>query len=179
MMDVFEAIQRRRSIRRYKPEPVRNEDLRTILEAARLAPSGKNRQPWKFIVVREPKRKEMLARAANNQSFIADADVVVATLSDPSLSYGPRAGRTREPHKQDPMIAVEHMVLVATALGYGTCWIGSFNEEEVKRLLNVPERLTLIALLPIGVPGESPPPRPRKGFGEIFFGEEYGKPLNL
>jgi len=150
-----------------------------ILEAARLAPSGNNRQPWRFIVVRDPERKEMLARATDNQTFVADADVVIVAVSDPSLSFKPKAGRTRVPHIQDPMIAVEHMVLAATALGYGTCWIGAFDEKKVKSLLKVPERFTVIALLPIGVPDESPPPKPRKEIREIAFREEYGEPLEL
>jgi len=77
------------------------------------------------------------------------------------------------------MIAIEHMVLAATALGYGTCWIGAFNEEEVKEILKIPKDFEVIALLPIGVPAENPPPKPRKAFNEIFFKESYGVPLEL
>jgi len=69
--------------------------------------------------------------------------------------------------------------LAATALGYGTCWIGAFNEDEVKRIVNAPEELAVIALLPIGVPNENPPPRPRKPFEELFFSEVYGSPLSI
>jgi nitroreductase len=82
-------------------------------------------------------------------------------------------------HKQDPMIAVEHMVLAATALGYGTCWIGAFSEARVKKILKIPENLTVIALLPVGVPAEDPAPRPRKVFNEIFFENSYGTPLEI
>jgi len=77
------------------------------------------------------------------------------------------------------MIAIEHMILAATALGYGTCWIGAFNENEVRKILRIPENLAVIALLPVGIPDESPPPRPRKPFKEIFFKESYGIPLEL
>jgi nitroreductase len=77
------------------------------------------------------------------------------------------------------MIAIEHMVLAATALGYGTCWIGAFSETEVKKILKIPENLTVVALLPVGIPDENPPPRPRKPFEEIFFRESYGTPLRL
>jgi nitroreductase len=77
------------------------------------------------------------------------------------------------------MIALEHMVLSATALGYGTCWIGAFNADEVKRLLKIPEAMTIVALLPIGVPDEKPKPRPRRDFHEIFYKEEWQKPLIL
>jgi nitroreductase len=85
----------------------------------------------------------------------------------------------RIPYKQDPMITIEHMVLAATTLGYGTCWIGAFNEDKVKRILKIPENLAVIALFPVGIPDESPPPRPRKPFKEIFFKEFYGIPLEL
>jgi len=177
-MDLFEVIEKRRSIRSYKPTPIPNEHLKKILEAARLAPSGKNLQPWRFIIVRNPERKRMLAEAAMNQMFIAEADVVIVALSDPTI-YSSTGTRRRIPYLQDPMIAIEHMILAATALGYGTCWIGAFNEDKVKQIVNAPEELAVIALLPIGVPNENPPPRPRKSFEEIFFSEVYGKPLSL
>jgi nitroreductase len=169
VMDVLEAIRTRRSIRKFRPKPIPDEKLKTILEAGRLAPSAGNRQPWFFVVVKDPERKKALAMAAGNQTFIADAGVIIVALGDPEAS--PRWFR------QDPMIAVEHMVLAATGLGYGTCWIGAFDEEEVKRLLRVPNELTVIGLLPIGFPNESPLSRPRKPLKEIFFLDECGKPF--
>jgi len=177
-MDIFEAIEKRRSIRKFRHESVANGDLKRILEAGRLAPSGSNRQPWFFIVVRDLERKKALALAAKNQGFIADADAVVVALG---VSETERLARssTRIPHIQDTMIAVEHMVLAATALGYGTCWIGAFNEEEVKKILNVSKSLTVVALVPVGVPDANPQPKPRKAFKEIFFKETYGVPLEL
>ena len=164
-MEVFEAIKTRRSIRKFRPKPIPDEKLELILEAGRLAPSAGNRQPWLFIVVKDPERKRTLAQAADNQMFMADAGVIIAALGDSETS--PRWFR------QDPMIALEHMVLAATALGYGTCWIGAFNDNEVKRILRIPERLTVIALLPIGLPDEAPPPKPRKPLNQIVFPEEY------
>jgi nitroreductase len=128
------------------------------------------------------KTKRALSIAANNQKFIADAGAVIVALGDPSASPAKtpyKLSVTRVPHLQDPMIAIEHMVLAATALGYGTCWIGAFNEKEIKRILKIPERLAVIALLPMGVPEESPPPRPRKAFNEIFFKDCYGVPLEV
>jgi nitroreductase len=181
-MDLFEVIDKRRSVRKYKPEPIANDDLKKILEAGRLAPSGGNRQPWSFIVVRDVETKKALSTAANNQEFIAGADVIVAALGDSratkmKLPY--KLSTSRISHLQDPMIAVEHMILAATALGYGTCWIGAFNENQVKQILKVPENLRVIALLPVGVPDENPPPRPRKSFKEIFFKDSYGVPLEF
>jgi len=165
-MDVFEAIRTRRSIRKFRPKPIPDEKLEIIREAGRLAPSAGNRQPWRFVVVKDPERKKNLAKAADNQMFIANAGVIIVALGDPEAS--PRW------FKQDPMIAVEHMILAATALGYGSCWIGAFNEDRVKRILKLPEELAVIALLPIGFSDESPPPRARKPLEEIFFLEEYG-----
>lgn len=182
-MDLFEAIEKRRSIRRFKPNPVVSEDLKKILEAGRLAPSGGNRQPWYFIVIRDSETKKALSTVANNQKFIADADTVIVALSNPGtisptkMPY--KLSSTRISYIQDPMIAIEHMVLAATALGYGTCWIGAFNEDEIKRILKVPENLSVIILLPVGIPDESPPPKPRKAFKEIFFKESYGIPFEL
>jgi nitroreductase len=170
-MDLFEAVEKRRSIRKFKIDPVPVEDLKKILDAGRLAPSGGNLQPWSFVVVKDSETKKTLANAANLQRFIADAGIVLVALGDPRVS--------RSLHRQDLMIAIEHMVLAATALGYGTCWIGAFNEEEVKKIVKVPENLVVIALLPIGVPDEKPLPRPRKAFKEVFFKEAYGKPLEI
>ncbi len=182
ILDLFEAVEKRRSTKKFKHEPVSARDLKSILEAGRLAPSGGNLQPWYFIVVRNSETKKALAAAANNQEFVADADVVITALGDPTISAAKlpyTLSSTRVPFRQDPMIAVEHLVLAATALGYGTCWIGAFSEEEVKKILKIREDLEVIVLLPVGVPDEHPPPRPRKAFTEIFFGESFGTPLEL
>ena len=170
-MDLFETVEKRRSIRRFRPNPIPDKNLKKILEAGRLAPSGGNRQPWSFIVVRKPETKKKLATVANLQQFIADADTVLIALGDPAVS--------KSLYKQDPMIAIEHIVLASTALGYGTCWIGAFNENDVKEIAKVPENMTVIALLPIGVPDENPPSKPRRAFKEVFFKESYGKPMEM
>jgi nitroreductase len=170
-MELFETVEKRRSIRKFRPNPIPDRDLKKILEAGRLAPSGGNRQPWSFIVVRKPETKKKLAAVANLQRFIADADTVLIALGDPAVS--------KSLYKQDPMIAIEHMVLASTALGYGTCWIGAFNENDVKEIAKVPENMAVIALLPIGVPDENPPPKPRRAFKEVFFKESYGKPMEM
>ncbi len=174
-MNVIEAIQTRRSIRKYKDEPVPDEDLKQILEAARKAPSAGNKQPWRFVVVRDAIKRNKLGEIARRQTWISDANVIVAALSmdpnDPSV-YERWVER-------DVMTAVEHMVLSAWELGYGTCWIGAFTEEKVKRLLEIPDEMKVICLLPIGVPDAEPKDRKREDFHEIFYGEEYGKPLKI
>lgn len=164
-MDVFEVIEARRSIRKYRPEPIPDDKMGMILDAARLAPSAANRQPWRFVLVQNADRKKVLARAANDQTFLSDAAVIVVAVGDPEVSA--------RWHEKDTMIALEHIVLAATALGYGTCWIGAFDEDAVKRLLKIPPRMKIVALLPIGLPDEKPASRPRKENSEIFFREEW------
>jgi nitroreductase len=164
-MDVFEAIRVRRSIRKYRPEAIPDEKLQMILEATRLAPYAGNRQPWRFVLVQDTERKKTLAEAANNQMFLADAAIIAVAVGDPDVSA--------KWHEKDTMIALGHMVLAATALGYGTCWIGAFDEDAVKLLLKIPEKMKVVALLPIGVPDEKPAARPRKKPFEIFFREEW------
>ncbi|MCJ7766876.1 nitroreductase family protein, partial [Candidatus Bathyarchaeota archaeon] len=153
-MDVFEVIRVRRSVRKYRPEPISDEKLEMILEAARVAPSAGNRQPWRFVLVQDADRKKTVAKAANNQTFLGDAAVVVVAMGDPEVSV--------RGYEKDTMIALEHMVLAAAALGYGTCWIGAFDEDAIKRLLRIPAKMKIVALLPIGVPDEKPAARPRK-----------------
>jgi nitroreductase len=167
-VDVFEAVKTRRSIRKYRPESIPKEKLELILEATRLAPSAANRQPWRFIIVQDQDRKKALAEAANEQTFLSDASAIVVAVGDPDVSV--------RWHEKDTMIALDHMVLAATALGYGTCWIGAFDEDAVKRLLKIPAKMKIVALLPIGIPAEKPAQRPRKELSEIFFKEEWQTP---
>ena len=174
-MNVFEAIETRRSVRKYKPEPVSDAHLKKILEAARLAPSAGNKQPWRFIVVQNQSKKKELAEKASNQHWIGDAGVVIVALgvpkNDPSV-YERWVER-------DVMTAVEHMVLTAWELGYGTCWIGAFKQKDIKEALGIPDEYSVINLLPIGVPDQKPDPRGRKELHELFYGEVFGEKLKL
>ncbi|MBO3803266.1 MAG: nitroreductase family protein [Candidatus Brockarchaeota archaeon] len=166
-MEVFEAIAKRRSVRKYKSDPIPEEALLRVLEAARLAPSAGNRQPWRFVVVKDAGRRAEIAKAANDQRFVAEAPVVIAVIGESKESRW---------YKQDPMIAAEHVCLEAAELGLGTCWVGAFSEPEVKRILKIPEESSVICLIPLGYPAESPNARGRKAIGEVFFAEEYGRP---
>lgn len=165
-MEVFDIIVKRRSIRKYKEKPISEEVLERILEAGRLAPSAGNRQPWCFIVVKDEKIKNLLVDACRNQKFVGEAGAVIAILGDPSASRW---------YRQDPFIPASFMTLEAYEEGLGVCWIGAFNEEKVKQILKIPEKLSVIILLTMGFPDEEPSPRPRKSKEEIFFLDEYGK----
>jgi nitroreductase len=164
-MDIFDVIKTRRSIRKYSSKPIPEQQLQTIFEAARLAPSAANRQPWRFIVVQDTDRKKALAEAADNQTFLSDAAAIVVAIGDPEASANW--------FEKDTMIALEHIVLTATSLGYGTCWIGAFDADAVKRLLKIPAKMKVVAMTPIGVPDEKPAAKPRKPVSDIFFREEW------
>lgn len=162
-MNVFDTITERRSIRNYKDERIPKDKLDKLLEAARLAPSAANRQIWKFIVVEDEQIKKQLVTACNNQAFVGTASHVIAGVGDPAQKW----------HQVDLAIALEHIVLEAAELGLGTCWIGAFNEDEVKKILKIPQDKKVVALLTLGVPAESPAARPRKALEEIVDYNEY------
>jgi nitroreductase len=150
-MDVFTAISNRRSIRAYGDRPVEEEKLRRVLEAGRLAPSAKNRQDWKFIVVRDPETRRKLAQAAKGQRFVEQAPVVlVGCGTEPT--YVMPCGQPA--YSVDLSIAFSFMMLEATELGLGTCWLGAFSEEEVKKILDVPPEMRVVAIMPLGYPAE-------------------------
>ena len=162
-MSVFDTIKDRRSIRVYKGERIPKDKLEKLLEAARLAPSAANRQNWKFIVVENEQIKNQLVTACNNQAFVGTASHVIAGIGDSSQKW----------HQVDLAIALEHVVLEAVELELGTCWIGAFNEDEVKKIFKIPQDKKVVALLTVGVPAESPAARPRKAMEEIVAYNEY------
>lgn len=170
-MDTLQTISQRRSIRKYKPDQIPDEDLKQILEAGRQAPSAANRQPYHFIVVGEPEQKRRVAEACNNQMWIADAAYIIVGVGLPQVS--------NKWYKVDVAIAMENMVLAAHSLGYGTCWIGAFNPEKVKKVCQIPPEAEVVACTPLGVPDVSPPARGRKEWNELFSAERYGQTLKL
>jgi len=169
-MNVRDAIKARRSIRRYQDREVEEEKLNQVLEAGRLAPSAKNMQEWKFIVVRDKDTRSKLSEAAKGQAFVGEAPVVIvacATLTDYVMTCGQLT------YPIDVAISVDHMTLLATEVGLGTCWIGAFYEEEVKKILAIPPEIRVVAMLPLGYPAESPLPRPRKPMDDIVIHERW------
>ena len=165
-MSVLKVIQKRRSMRKYKGDSIPEDVLQRVLEAARLAPSGKNFQPWKFIIVQDKELKEKLAQASAEQLFMAEAPIIIVGCGFPDDSYS-RMGRYMKSWPVDVSIALEHLILQAGEEGLGTCWIGSFEETEVKTILNIPENVRVLALTPLGYPDETPPYRGRKRLDEI------------
>jgi nitroreductase len=202
-MDVAEAIQKRRSVRRYKPDPVPEDVLDRLLDRVRLAPSAQNRQPWTFVVVRDEEQRAQVAAACHfdrpngtthTQAWIAEAPViVVACGSEREAAAGHYAERTllvasgrtfeerldRAPGEYDSFcdvdlaIALDHLSLAAVEEGLGTCWIGGLNEPELKRCLSIPDDRTARLAMTVGYPVSWPGARPRKALGEVVCYERF------
>ena len=173
-MDIFSTIEKRRSIRGYLPKEVEEEKIKRVFGAARLAPSASNRQEWRFIVTKDRDKREALCKAAKNQRFVREAPVVIACCAETD-NHIMSCGQLCYPI--DVAIAIEHICLAATALGLGTCWIGAFYEEEVKRILDIPFSVRVVELLTLGYPKDDTryPPR-RLPLEKIVFKEMWGVP---
>ncbi|SMB99861.1 SagB-type dehydrogenase domain-containing protein [Thermanaeromonas toyohensis ToBE] len=166
--DVLSAIKERRSIRRFKPDPVPEDILNTLLEAACAAPSAGNVQPWLFYRVHRAEIKEALAQAALGQKFVAQAPVVIVVCADldrAAAAYGER-GRTLY-CLQDTAAAITNLMLAATNFGLGTCWVGAFDEAAASRILQLPPHVRPVAMIPLGYPAHSPSPTSRRRLNEV------------
>jgi len=173
-MDVLEAIRGRRSIRAFKSKKVTQETVEKLLDAASWAPSAGNIQPWEFIVVRKPEIKRALAEAALDQTFIEEAPVVIVVCANKNRSsqgYGIR-GKTLY-CLQDTAASIQNILLTAYSLGLGTCWIGAFREEEAREILKIPQGIRPVAIIPVGYPAETPPPRNRRPISQIVHYETF------
>jgi len=156
-MVLLDLLKHRKSVREFLDRPVEREKIMTCLEAARLAPSACNSQPWKFIVVDDEPLKNKLCDAAFNSvysmnAFCKTAPVMVAVISEKSKFVARIGGMFRgtKYYLIDIGIAVEHFVLQAEDLGLGTCWVGWFNEKAVKSILNVPQNKKIDILIAVG-----------------------------
>lgn len=173
-MDAFEAIRKRHSTRAYDPTSVPEEKLDRILEAARLAPSAGNIQPWHFKIVKNREKREALAKGGRYARFLAESPVVIVGCGDQKASPNW--------YTVDVAIAMQNMILTATGEGLGTCWIASFDENRVRRLLKIPDNLRVVALMALGYPRQRPDigakilhlVRRRKSRKKIVSLDEYG-----
>ena len=171
MKRFLDLVQERRSVRRFSERPVSNEEITDLLEAARLAPSASNRQPWHFIVVKDEEKRRELAKISGNQRFVGEAPVVVA-----AIALEPERVMTCEvpTYAVDLAIAVDHITLAAADMGLGSCWIGKFHQDEAMRLLEVPAEYKVVALLPVGYPADQPKEKSRKSKQAIASAEVFG-----
>lgn len=179
VLEVFEAIKGRRSVRSFLDKDVSKTQVERIFECGTLAPSAGNIQPWEFIIVRSPERKRALARAALGQEFIEEAPVVIVVVADQARSakiYGRRGAELFS--IQDTAAAIQNMLLAAHSMGLGTCWVGAFDEDEVSKIVKVGAYLKPVAIIPIGYPKYYPEPIGRRPISKVMHEEVYSSKEN-
>ena len=180
-MDFLEVIEKRRSIRKYKSDPIPEEKLNKVLEAARIAPSWSNLQCWRYVVVKEDGTKKALAGVLPSgnpvKSAFNQAPIIIVGCADPERSgyIGSQRIGDKQWHILDFGISMQQLVLAATNEGLGTCWVCWFSEKKVKDILDVPDNIDVVALTPLGYPNEEPKAKHRKSLQEIVYYEQYGK----
>ncbi len=171
-MNIYEVIKNRRSVRKYKSEPIPDESLKRILEAGRLAPSAHNAQDYKFVVVKDSEKRKKLARASTGQSFVGEAPIVITAVSlDPEHLMSSEVPA----YAVDLAIAIDHMTLAAVEEGLGTCWIGVFSQEKVKEILGIPEDYKVAVLLSLGFPADKSGPKIRKDLENLVCYESFSE----
>ena len=170
-MDVFEAVKTRRSIRKYKEATVEKEKLSKVLEAARFAPSAANLQPWSFIVVSDKTIRQSLFSAYSQQWFV-NAPIIIVACGVPDKGWRRKDGEKYYPI--DVAIAMQNMILAAHEMGLGTCWIAAFDEKKVRKALDIPKNVRVIAMTPLGYPDEVKGPiTERKSLEEIIHYDKW------
>jgi len=170
MSPFLELAARRYSVRAYRPDPVEDEKLTQVLEAARLAPTAANRQPFRLIVVRTPGREGELRRIYGAKFFV-QAPLVIAACGIPAENWLRRDGKNY--NDVDVTIAMDHLVLAATDLGLGTCWVAAFDPAAAREVLGLPPGVEPLAFTPLGYPADQPPPKVRKPLGDLVRWERW------
>lgn len=175
-MNFLEVVQTRRSLRSYLDKPVEREKLEYVLESARLAPSWKNLQCWRFIVVEDVEQRKALAETQQESNpgrkALIEAPVVIVLCAVPSES---EVWEGKDFMMLDAGVAMEHLVLAATEQGLGTCWQGWYREKKAREVLHVPDDVRVVAMTPLGYAAEERRPRPRKAMADIVFYEKWGQ----
>jgi nitroreductase len=173
-MRIPDEIRDRRSIRAFTKHEISDKEAELLVEAARLAPSAGNLQPWEFIIVRDPKIKGMLVDAAHGQAFIYQAPVVFVVCVVPMRSVWGYESRGRELYcLQDTAAAVQNLILTAKANGLGSCWVGAFNEKRAAEALGLSDDVSPVAIVPVGFPAESPRQRPRRLVKQVTHKDKW------
>jgi len=206
-MNVFDAIEKRRSIRKYKKDDVPESTLEKILNAVRLAPSACNRQPWKLVIVRDAETRKRIGEACHYYSsrsgnfkvekWVADAPVVIVAcglIREANMRYyncegeepvihwdwdtyeeesAKHPGEYESAIHHDIAIVLDHLSLAALAEGLGTCFLGSYDEREIRSILSIPDEVRVPLMMTLGYPDKWPNPRPKKSLSELIYYDEY------
>ena len=162
-MDVEEAIRTRRSIRKWQDRPLERATLEELLEAARLSPVSRNVQQWRIVAVTDRERLQRLVPICNNQRHVGEAGAFLFIVSDPGAKWT----------HVDPAIALDHITLRAHEMGLGTCWIGAFDAEAMRRFLGVPDHMVMVIGMTVGYPAEEPAPKGRHPLDELVRWEGW------
>lgn len=163
-MEVVEAVRGRRSIRKFVYKSLSKDQLTKLLEAARLAPSGANRQSWRIVYIADRERIKQLVPICKNQTFLEECSLFLVGVDDPQQKWA----------RVDLSIALDHVTLVAYEMELGTCWIGAFDPERMAEFVSLPRGLVVTVCLAIGYPDEEPEARSRRPLNELFFPDRYG-----
>ena len=169
-MDFSELVTFRGSIRGYKPDPVEEEKLLAVLEAARMAPTAHNNQPFRLIVIHTKGREDELAKIYGRPWF-TQPPIVICIVGVPSEGWVRQDGENYM--LVDVAIAMDHLILEATSLGLGTCWVGAFNPGAAREILNLPNDVVPVAFTPLGYPDAEPREKVRKALGDIVKYENW------
>lgn len=148
-MEFSDLLKARTSVREYSEQPVEEQKITYVLECARLAPSAINKQCWRFIVIKNKKTREEISKTSIVNRWLKTAPVLIVCCADPTESV---TNNGIEYYTVDVAIAFEHVILAATDVGLGTCWVAGFKEEELKKILEIPKRIRVVALTPLGYP---------------------------
>ena len=179
---MIETIQKRRSIRKYKDQPVDDDTLLKILDCGRMAPSDSNTQPWNFIVVRSDEMRAKISDVSHKQDWMMGAPVFIVCVADirvTTTDTGPMEINEETPGigpKQiilDTAIAAENMVIAAESLGLGTCWVSWYIQDEIRPVLGIPNDKYVVAIITLGVPDQEPKQRPRRSLTEVVRYERW------
>ena len=160
-MECIESIKGRRSIRKFKDQPVEKELVEKLLDAAQMAPSAGNLQARDFIIISDKTTKQKLSKAAMGQSFIEQAPIAIVVIANIERSSRIYRSRGELYAIQDASAGIENLLLAAHSMGLGTCWVGAFDETQVSALLGIPHRTKPVAIIPVGYPAEQPSAPPR------------------
>ena len=169
-MKFQELIEARYSVRAYKPDPVEDGKLQQVLEAARLAPTAVNRQPFQLIVIHTKGREEELNRIYGRDWFV-QPPLVICICGVPALAWSRMDGMNY--YAVDVTIAMDHLILAATELGLGTCWIGAFDPDAAREVLGLPDTVEPVAFTPLGYPADEPRQKKRKPLSELVRYENW------
>jgi len=169
-MDFSELVKSRYSVRAYRPDAVEDDKLQQVLEAARLAPTAANRQPFRLIVIRTAGRQAELRRIYDREWFV-QAPLVICACGVPAENWVRMDGRNY--NDVDVAIAMDHLILAAADLGLGTCWIAAFDPAAARQVLGLPDGIEPVALTPLGYPADQPRPKARRPLAELVRYEKW------